>query len=289
MYTNNRVQPLFDDLSRKYNCALPNIYIYEQTPAQLISDVPYSILINGTGTYNITYSTRYNNFKPDIYPIQFTNNSIITIQNRCPNPFNSYNYFDEINLFIGDLPAISYRVDCDNSFTPSVFQWGLFILIIMVTTLIFFSSYFSKSQAYGGFGITLEYKILIGVSFIILAGGILGAFFTSTINILVEVFCWIIGILAVGLCTSEILFMFSVKCLNRPLFKINSIIFKYIRPIQIISFMTGSLITCGWWFSDKNWILNDVLSCCIVVSAVQLFKFTSLKYATFYFVAFLAV
>ena len=49
----------------------------------------------------------------------------------------------------------------------------------------------------------------------------------------------------------------------------------------------GCLFACGWWFTDKNWVLNDVLSFCIVLATVQLFKITSMRMAFFYFVVVL--
>ena len=97
--------------------------------------------------------------------------------------------------------------------------------------LILFSSYTSQSQAYNAFGITLELRILLGISLLICIGGVLGVLFTPIVNIIVEVICWILGIVCVGICCNEILFMLSVKSLNKPLFKIKSNAFKYIRPI----------------------------------------------------------
>jgi hypothetical protein len=114
MYQNNQVQSEFNDNSYKYNCALPNIYIYEQTYAQLQSNTPYLMTINGTGNYDVRWTTRFNNFKPFLSASSCSGNCAITISNNCPNPFSNYNYFDEISIYIGNLPPISYRIDCDN-------------------------------------------------------------------------------------------------------------------------------------------------------------------------------
>lgn len=183
MYQNNQISPQFNDISKQFNCALPNIYIYQQTPAQFQANIPYSINITSNGTYGITYSTRYNNFKPLLSSSVCMDNCTIMITNNCPNPFDNYNYFDEINLYFGDLPPISYRINCEATFTPSsIFQWGLFILIFLSTFLIFGSTYLSKSHAYDGFGVTLGYPLLVLVFISSTLIGILGVFYTPIIN-----------------------------------------------------------------------------------------------------------
>lgn len=83
--------------------------------------------------------------------------------------------------------------------------------------------------------------------------------------------------------------MFSCKALNRPLFNTKNVKFKYLRPIDIVSLFVGILCTSAWWFTEKNWILNDVLSCCIIIASVQFFKFTSLRMTTHYFAGILIV
>lgn len=39
----------------------------------------------------------------------------------------------------------------------------------------------------------------------------------------------------------------------------------------------------GWWVSNKNWILTDLISLSIIVASVKVFKFISLKMALFSF------
>lgn len=245
--------------------------------------------IVGQGSYNITYSTSYDHFKPIIFPTACVGNCNVSITNNCPNPLDNHDYFDIVNINVGNLSTISYRIDCNNSFEPYEFQWGLFVLIIWMTILIFVSSYFSKSLAFDGFGITLNYYILIAACIFILLGGILGIFFISTVNVIVEVICWAIGIFCVGVCANEILYLMSSKTLNKPLFSLKDAKFNYIRPIEVISLFIGIFFTSAWWFTDKNWILNDLLSCCIIVTSVQFLKFTSLRMTTHYFASILLV
>ena len=35
----------------------------------------------------------------------------------------------------------------------------------------------------------------------------------------------------------------------------------------------------GWWVSGKNFIISDIISMCMVVSATKIFKFVSFKSA----------
>lgn len=41
----------------------------------------------------------------------------------------------------------------------------------------------------------------------------------------------------------------------------------------------GIAFTVGWYFSDSNIILNDIVSICICVGLIKILKFTSLKVA----------
>ena len=46
-----------------------------------------------------------------------------------------------------------------------------------------------------------------------------------------------------------------------------------------ISLVVGMSFSFGWWFSGKNWILNDVISICLIVAGIKIFKFTSMRIA----------
>jgi hypothetical protein len=52
-----------------------------------------------------------------------------------------------------------------------------------------------------------------------------------------------------------------------------------IRYIDVISLLVGLALTMAWWFTHKNWLISDILSICIVVSMIKVFKYTSLKIA----------
>lgn len=81
--------------------------------------------------------------------------------------------------------------------------------------------------------------------------------------------------------------MLSIRVLSKPFVDFDHWILKYFRPIDLISLLVGNAVTAAWWFTNKNWILNDIISVCIVVAAVQLLKFTSMRMATLYFVGVL--
>ena len=47
----------------------------------------------------------------------------------------------------------------------------------------------------------------------------------------------------------------------------------------MVSLACGYVATFIWWFTHKNWIMSDILTTCIVISTIKVFKFTSLKLA----------
>lgn len=62
-----------------------------------------------------------------------------------------------------------------------------------------------------------------------------------------------------------------------------------VRSMDILSFLLASGLVIGWWFSHKNWILNDIISVCICITFIKLFKFISLKTALIYGVVIVAI
>mgnify|MGYP000844666936 FL=1 len=49
--------------------------------------------------------------------------------------------------------------------------------------------------------------------------------------------------------------------------------------MDMVGFACGLGVLFGWWYSHKNWILSDVISVCMVVSFIKIFKFVSFKIA----------
>jgi hypothetical protein len=57
-------------------------------------------------------------------------------------------------------------------------------------------------------------------------------------------------------------------------------IFK-IRVLDIISLVIGVGAAVGYYYSRKNWILNDIICISIVIAAIKIMKFTDLKVSIF--------
>ena len=47
--------------------------------------------------------------------------------------------------------------------------------------------------------------------------------------------------------------------------------------MELISLLMGIGVCCAWWFTDKNYILNDLIFTCFVVGGMKILKFTSFK------------
>jgi hypothetical protein len=59
--------------------------------------------------------------------------------------------------------------------------------------------------------------------------------------------------------------------------------------MEVISLTVGALGVVGWWFSNDNMIVTDLLCLCITVGFIKILKFTSLKLAGAAFVATIVV
>ena len=49
--------------------------------------------------------------------------------------------------------------------------------------------------------------------------------------------------------------------------------------MELISVSIGVGFTVGWYFSDNNIFLNNIVSVCICVGLIKILKFTNLKIA----------
>ena len=57
-----------------------------------------------------------------------------------------------------------------------------------------------------------------------------------------------------------------------------------IRVLDVIGFVMGVGLMCGWYFSGTNWIIGDFICLCIFCATIKLIKFGSLKIAIITFV-----
>ena len=117
-------------------------------------------------------------------------------------------------------------------------------------------------------------------------GAIIGYFSYDGITVCLQVLSFALGILGVGICTNELLFLLRLRCLTSPFLTFTHIKFRF---LEIISLIVGILVTLGWWFSEQNMIVNDIVCLCMVVGFIKILKFTSLKNACIGFVGIILV
>ena len=53
--------------------------------------------------------------------------------------------------------------------------------------------------------------------------------------------------------------------------------------------MVGVGVCCAWWFTNKNFLLNDLIFTCFVVGGIKILKFTSFKISIISFVVNITV
>lgn len=87
-----------------------------------------------------------------------------------------------------------------------------------------------------------------------------------------------IGIAGIWVCSNEIIFLFKFTILQHGI-QIKDII--KIRVLDIISLFIGVGVALGYYFSNKNWIINDILCVAIIIAAIKIMKFTNLKISLF--------
>lgn len=111
---------------------------------------------------------------------------------------------------------------------------------------------------------------------IVVLCAIVGIFVLIVLQLFVTLISFIIGAIGVAFCCNELLFLIKFRILHMgcKIWKIN------IRVIEFIGILVGVGMTLSWWFTGRNWILNDILCLCAVATAIKIFKFTSLKMAT---------
>ena len=102
----------------------------------------------------------------------------------------------------------------------------------------------------------------------------------DALSIILVVLSWIYGTICIALCFIEAVFLTNAKWLKKYITLANRL---HIRVMDIIGFFVGLGILLGWWFSNRNWIISDVITICIWVGTIKLFKFTSFKIATLTF------
>lgn len=52
-----------------------------------------------------------------------------------------------------------------------------------------------------------------------------------------------------------------------------------VRALDLFSLVISIGVCVGWWLSSKNWIMNDIIAVSMIIAAIKVLKFTSLKQA----------
>lgn len=154
----------------------PQIYILSQTPDQYNDNSPYQMNIVTDQEISITLLTQYGRFQPTISPTTCNSSCLLTVMNNCPSDITSNNFFDILSIKVSGLPTATYKVWCDTSFRPASFQWGLFLIILLVTVIISLAALYSRAWSFGGRGIRLNYWYVLALAILWVAGGAMGAF-----------------------------------------------------------------------------------------------------------------
>ena len=168
----------------------------------------------------------------------------------------------------------------------NTFEWGLVIEIVVVCVLVTVVALYSKAWSLGGRGIEFNVWFVLAASAILIGGATIGYFSDYAINICLTVLSIILGILGVGICINELLFLLRANCLMCKIFSIGTFDF---RLLELISLILGMIACVGWWFSNDNMIVNDAICLCITVAAIKIIKFTSLKLAGFAFLVTITI
>ena len=161
-------------------------------------------------------------------------------------------------------------------YLSNTFEWGLLIIIVFSTFLVAIVAVYSKAWSIAGSGVSITLPWAIGFNVLLVIGGIIAIFFLFVVNYAVLAMAWFFGILGVALCINELLYLIKINFLRKSILTLKNFQF---RVIEAISLIVGVGVVVGWWMSDRNWIVNDIVAIFMIVAGIKFFKFTSLRYA----------
>jgi hypothetical protein len=166
----------------------------------------------------VSLSTIHGNFQPSFSPSTcFPPACEVVITNNCPNHITFFNYFDRLVLQLGDYPPLTYYVKCNDEFLGNTFEWGLVIEIVAVCVLVTVAALYSKAWSLGGRGIEFNIWLVATFSLVLVLGALIGYFSYEGITVCLSVLSCVLGVIGVAVCTNEVLFLFRLKWLLRPL------------------------------------------------------------------------
>lgn len=152
----------------------------------------------------------------------------------------------------------------------------MFILIIICTAAIVILALFSRPWSLGGLGLDFNLWVIIFVDVCVIIGGVIAYFSEEGIKVCLYIVAFFFGILCSAICFNEIIFLFRIKWMRKLIFAVGSFEFRLLEAVSVV---LGVGLTVGWWFSENNLVMNDIVAGCIVVGLVKILKFTSLKLA----------
>ena len=164
-------------------------------------------------------------------------------------------------------------VNCHPETFYKPFEWGLFVLICLCTLIITLSSLYSRAWSYGGFGINIGYKFLIIFNALVIISSIVAFYAEHVTALVLKIIGTLIGVIGVGVSTSETLWLFKSNKLN------NTFLFNKIRLLDIVSYSIGLVMMIVYWLT-LAWFINDILAICTIVGAIKILKIRSLKTGT---------
>lgn len=189
-------------------------------------------------------------------------------------------------MSIPDVGQFSWYIKCNENFNPLYFEWGQLIVTILATVIIIVGTIFARLEAFNGSGIQFDWKWVIILGICVIAVGHLIIFAPDVASTFMDVVTWVIGGISVALIILETFF----RCIKHSFLKKSC----HIGPIPI-RLMDGLCLILGvgvvfiWWVTNKNWIISDVISVCIIISMMKIFKYTSLKTAVAMFIVILGI
>lgn len=91
---------------------------------------------------------------------------------------------------------------CDDQFVANTFEWGMAIMIPVITVLIVVVALYSKAWSLGGRGLAVNIWFVIVIDLAIITGAIVGYYSYNVITIILTILSFIIGILGVAICVN---------------------------------------------------------------------------------------
>jgi hypothetical protein len=162
----------------------------------------------------------------------------------------------------------------------------MLIIITISTIILSLSTLFSRFNSFDGGGLTFNIWWILVVSLSVLLIGLMSIFLPGITTTIMDVVSWISTIACVSIALIEILYSSLKTDFMRQRFCLSRL---SIRMVDIIGVLLSIPVALAWWLTNKNWIVSDFISICIVVSIIKVFKLISFKMALIAYVVMLVL